>query len=155
MSEQPPRPSGQLPLPGEAVAHRLEPDPEAPPMTPPRKTTGATPYGTPPGPAHPAPGLAPAAPEERIRGSAGEGLDRAADVARRLGHRAREQGGIAGRAEPIAYRVGDSLQNAAAYVREHDVQSMREDVEVGVRASPLKSLVIAAFGGFLLGRLLR
>ena len=149
MSEQPPRASGHLPLPSDAVPHRFDPDPEAPPMDAAARAASLTPppgvTGVPPRPDT----------EERIRDTAGEGLDRAADAARRLGHRAREQGGIASRAEPIAYRVGDSLQSAASYVRDHDVQSMREDVEVGVRAAPLKALAIAAVGGFLLGRLFR
>lgn len=151
MSEQPPRASGHLPLPADAAAHRFDPDPEAPPMDPmTRQASGA---GTrPAAPSSVEPRLDP---EERLRDGAGLGLDRAADAARRLGHRAREQGGLAAQAEPIAYRVGDSLQNAASYVREHDVRDMREDVEFGVRTAPFKSLAIAAFGGFLLGRLLR
>ena len=139
MSEQPPQASGQLPRPG-AGAQRREPDPAMPPMsdgdgTAPREDR---PYG-----------------EARVRDSAGARLDQAADAARRLGHRAREQGVLAGRAEPIAYRVGDSLQGAASYVREHDVGTMRDDVETGVRESPLKSLAIAAVAGFVLGRILR
>lgn len=151
MSEQPPRASGHLPLTPDATPHGLDPDPEAPPMNPvAREATvaGTRPYNA---------SIQPRAvdPEERIRDSAGLGLDRAADAARRLGHKAREQGGLAAQAEPIAYRVGDSLQNAASYVREHDVLEMREDVEYGVRAAPFKSLAIAAVGGFLLGRLLR
>ena len=85
----------------------------------------------------------------------GQGLDYAADAARRLGHRARDRGGVVGQAEPIAYRVGDSLQSAASYVRDNDLADMRDDVEHGVRRSPIKALAIAAIGGFMLGRLLR
>ena len=107
------------------------------------------------GSASTAPGGFALPPEDLIRARAGEGLDRAADAARRLGHRARDQGGLVGQAEPIAYRVGDSLQSAASYVRAHDVGDMRDDVEVGVRRSPLKALAFAALGGFLLGRLIR
>jgi hypothetical protein len=131
MSEQPPRASSQVPLPGEPASHRLESDPEAP-----RTAAGDGAQG-------------------RVRERAGEGLDRAADAARRLGHGARERGGLAAHAEPLAYRVGDSLQSAAAYVREHDLDDMRDDVEVGVRRSPLKALALAALGGFLLGRMIR
>ena len=140
MSEQPPQASGQLPRPGEA-AHRREPDPEMPPAS---DGDGYVPY----------PEAEPRG-EARVRDSAGARLDQAADAARRLGHRVRDQGGLAGRAEPIAYRVGDSLQSAASYVREHDVDTMRGDVETGVRESPLKSLAIAAVAGFVLGRILR
>lgn len=157
MSEQPPRASGHLPPPGAEAAHRFDPDPEAPPMSAsPRPASGPAPgIGT----ARPTPASGSAAPrpdpEKLIRSTAGGRLDQAADAARRLGHRAREQGGIAGRAEPIAYRVGDSLQNAASYVRDNDVQRMREDVEQGVRSAPFKSLAIAAVAGFLVGRMLR
>ena len=151
MSEQPPRASGHLPLPVESAPHRFEPDPEAPPM---ESARHATPVEAWPGRTAGA-GLPLTDAEERVRETAGEGLDRAADAARRLGHRAREQGGLAVHAEPLAYRVGDSLQSAASYVRDHDVRSMRDDVEVGVRAAPLKSLAMAALGGFLIGRLFR
>lgn len=152
MSEQPPSASGHLPRPGEPSPHGLEPDPEAPPAG---AFTGR--------PSHAGDGVptagagtraAPDA-EERLRGSAGDRLDRAADAARRLGHRAREQGGIAGRAEPLAYRVGDSLQDAARYLRGNDVRDMRQDLEGGVRASPIRSLAVAAVAGFLVGRMLR
>jgi len=158
MSEQPPRASGHLPLSPESAPHRFDPDPEAPPI------------GSAAAPADRARDDGPrdafaardsageddsADTEERIRVRAGEGLDRAADAARRLGHRVRDRGGLAAQAEPIAYRVGDTLQDAASYVREHDLRDMRDDVEVGVRRSPIKALAIAALGGFLLGRLIR
>ena len=135
MSEQPPRASGHLPGPGEAEHRHLDPDPEAPPMAADRPDAPE--------------------PEARLRDTAGYRLDQAADAARRLGHRVREQGGLAGRAEPIAYRVGDSLQGAASYVRENDVRRMREDVETGVREAPIKSLAIAAVAGFVIGRMIR
>lgn len=151
MSEQPPRASGHVPLPGEAEGkhERLEIDPEAP------VSASATPrdaYGF---PRRDVERGAVADPEERIRSRASEGLDRAADAARRLGHQARDQGGVVGRAEPVAYRVGDSLQSAASYVRAHDLHDMRDDVEERVHHSPLKALALAAVGGFLLGRLIR
>ncbi|HEX6587610.1 MAG TPA: hypothetical protein VF039_01205 [Longimicrobiales bacterium] len=163
MSEQPPRASGHVPPPGETKpADRLEIDPEAPrsasgagrepvsraePVAPPRDA-----YGFPH--LHDADGEYLDS-EERVRARTSEGLDRAADAVRRVGHRARDQGGVVGRAEPIAYRVGDSLQSAASYVRAHDVYDMRDDVEERVHRSPLKALAIAAVGGFLLGRLFR
>lgn len=153
MSEQPPQPSGQLPRPAEAAPLPYEPVPQAPPVSSPGpvrarpesesfRASGPTGGGR-------------ARSEAQLRESAGERLDQAADAARRLGHQARDQGGLAGRAEPVAYRVGDSLQNAASYVREHDVRGMREDVETSVRASPLKSLAIATVAGFVLGRMLK
>ena len=147
MSEQPPRASGHVPFPGEGAGktERLEIDPES--GAPPRDAFGFPNLDVQRG--------AVADPEERIRSRASEGLDRAADAARRLGHQVRDQGGIAGRAEPIAYRVGDSLQSAASYVRAHDLYDMREDVEDRVHRSPLKALAVAAVGGFLLGRLIR
>jgi len=127
MSEQPPRASGHLPLPAESAPHRFDPDPEAPPMgaaqgRAARERTLGDPLAQ----------GASRTTEERVRERAGEGLDRAADAARRLGHRAREHGGLAAPAEPLAYRVGDTLQDAASYVREHDLVDMRDDVELGV-----------------------
>jgi len=72
-----------------------------------------------------------------------------------MGRRAAEQGGVAGRAEPLAGRVGDNLQDAARYVRDHDVNAMRDDLEYEVRTSPIRSLLVAAGVGFVLGRLVR
>ena len=140
MSEQPPRASSKVPFPDEPESDAFELDPEAP----------DTEYAA----ERAARGYA-IDPAERLRMRTGEGLDRVADAARRLGHRARDQGGLVGQAEPVAYRVGDSLQSAAAYVRAHDIADMRDDVELGVRHSPLKALAFAALGGFLLGRLIR
>lgn len=164
MSEQPPRASGHVPLPGEAEGNheRLELDPEAPAVgsgaprfAGARDATGAAPRDTYGFPRLDAGQYETGDTEERIRSRASEGLDRAADAARRLGHHVRDQGGVVGRAEPVAYRVGDSLQSAASYVRAHDVHDMRDDVEEHVHRSPLKALAIAAVGGFLLGRLIR
>ncbi len=147
MSEQPPRGSSQVPFASGPEQRTVHPDPEAPPLGT-RRDAGVLGEPIPPL-------IEPEDSEERIRLRTGEGLDRAADAARRLGHRARQQGGIAGRAEPIAYRVGDSLQSAATYVRGHDLVDMRDDVETNVRRSPIKALAFAALGGFLLGRLFR
>lgn len=102
-----------------------------------------------------APVRPPATPEQRVRGVASMQLDGAADAVRRMGRRAHEQGGPLGRAEPLAHRVGDGLQSAAAYVRDHDVDSMRDDIEGSVRESPVRSLAIAVAAGFVLGRLIR
>lgn len=145
MSEQPPRASAQVPFPPEGASREVHPDPDAPGTG--RRGASRPTAGAPPIPDDDA--------EERIRARAGDGLDYAADAARRLGHRARDRGGFAGQAEPIAYRVGDSFQSAASYVRTHDLDDMRDDVELGVRRSPIKALAIAAIGGFLLGRLIR
>ena len=109
----------------------------------------------PSGPARPSQRPRPPTNEERVRALTSHQLDNAADAVRRMGRRAREQGGMAGRAEPVASTVGDRLQDAASYVRDHDVGRMREDLEGEVRASPIRSLVIAAAAGFLFGRLLR
>ena len=146
MSEQPPRASSQVPFPPESAAREVHPDPEAPGAA--GRRAGTRPTAG-------APSIPREDTQERIRARTGVGLDYAADAVRTLGHRARDRGGVIGQAEPIAYRVGDSLQSAASYVREHDIADMRDDVELGVRRSPLKALAIAALGGFLLGRLIR
>ena len=46
------------------------------------------------------------------------------------------------------------LHQAAHYVRDHDVDAMRSDVERTVRANPGYSLAAAAAIGFLFGRAL-
>jgi ElaB/YqjD/DUF883 family membrane-anchored ribosome-binding protein len=46
------------------------------------------------------------------------------------------------------------LHNAAHYVRDHDVDAIRSDVERAVRLNPGYALAAAAGFGFLLGRFL-
>jgi len=93
--------------------------------------------------------------EERVRHAAGGRLDEAADAVRRLGRNAYERGGVARRVDPVAQRLGSGLESAAGYVRSHDVDAMRIDVESEVRENPVRSLLVAAGVGFLLGRLIR
>lgn len=93
--------------------------------------------------------------ERKVRSAAGGGLDEAADAVRRLGRRAHERGGVAGRADPVAQRLGAGLETAAGYLRSHEVVDMRVDLEREVRQSPLRSLLIAGVAGFVVGRLIR
>jgi ElaB/YqjD/DUF883 family membrane-anchored ribosome-binding protein len=52
----------------------------------------------------------------------------------------------------LAHTTADKLSSTAGYVREHDVNSMMEDVERLVKNNPGPSLLAAAVIGFLVGR---
>ncbi|MEO8662373.1 MAG: hypothetical protein ABI693_28180 [Bryobacteraceae bacterium] len=51
-----------------------------------------------------------------------------------------------------AHAAAGKLNSAAVYVRENDVDSMMADVGQFVRKNPGPSLLVAAVGGFFLGR---
>lgn len=82
-------------------------------------------------------------------------LDRAGD---RLHDRARgmeEHGGMQRRAGKVADRAGDALDTSAEYLRTHDIDEMRDDLENTIRERPLLSVGVAIGAGFLLARILR
>ena len=54
-----------------------------------------------------------------------------------------------------AERARDVIDSGAEYLREHDIEEIREEIEGRVRERPLVSLAIAAFAGFLLARMMR
>lgn len=80
-----------------------------------------------------------------VPGRVADGLDAAAS-------RLRERGGT-------AERVAGGLGSSAEYLRTHEPAQMGTDARVGVenrvRQSPVQTLLIAAFAGFVIGRLLR
>jgi hypothetical protein len=80
---------------------------------------------------------------ETKRIPAADALDRAAEVLERKAHNW-EKGQQAAR----------GLHNAAHYVRDHDVDTMRFDLERVIRRNPGYSLGAAAALGFLFGRAL-
>jgi len=53
------------------------------------------------------------------------------------------------------HRAAEALERSADYIRDADLQKIRNDVEEGVRRSPGRSLLIAAAAGFVLGAILR
>jgi hypothetical protein len=71
------------------------------------------------------------------------------------GRRMRRRSGARGRAGRVAIAAGRALESGADYLRDHEVDEIREELEARVRERPLASLAFAAVGGFLLARILR
>ncbi len=59
------------------------------------------------------------------------------------------------RSTEMASMAADKVEATSSYIREHDVQDMKSDLETLVRSHPTQSLVAAAAAGFLVGRMLR
>jgi ElaB/YqjD/DUF883 family membrane-anchored ribosome-binding protein len=59
------------------------------------------------------------------------------------------------RVSSTAHSAADRLEDAAAYVREHEVRDVVEDARCFVRDHPSHSLAAAVAAGFLVGRALR
>jgi len=55
----------------------------------------------------------------------------------------------------IVERVADTVESTGAYLREHDIDDMKADVEKIVRRHPAQSLIAACAVGFLVGRAFR
>lgn len=54
-----------------------------------------------------------------------------------------------------AERARDVIDSGAEYLREHDVEEIRAELEGRVRERPLISLAVAAAAGFLIARMMR
>ena len=52
-------------------------------------------------------------------------------------------------------RAQRAVEVSTDYLRGHDVEEMRSDLEREIRAHPIKSIAIALGAGYVLGRLLR
>ena len=79
------------------------------------------------------------------RGPAAEALESAASTLHQK----------ADKVTTLAHGAADRMENAAAYVRDHNARDMASDLEQFVRSHPGQSLAVAAVFGFLLGRVLR
>jgi len=55
----------------------------------------------------------------------------------------------------IAERLADTVESTSTYLREHDMEDMKADVERLVRRNPTQSLIAACVVGFLIGRAFR
>ncbi|HYL71352.1 MAG TPA: hypothetical protein VET66_12725 [Steroidobacteraceae bacterium] len=80
--------------------------------------------------------------DARLRSSTASGLDSAAGAVHAGGERVAS----------AAHRAGDALASGAAYVRDHDVRDMVDDLAEVVRNNPGPALLCAAALGFVLGR---
>ena len=54
-----------------------------------------------------------------------------------------------------AERARDVIDSGAEYLREHDLEEIRAELEGRVRERPLMTLAIALAGGFLIARMMR
>ncbi len=86
---------------------------------------------------------------------AGTGLEGAARGLDRAAEWADDRGGFVARAAPPARRFADVLEQEGIHLREQDIDAVRRDVEHGVRSHPIRSVLIAAGIGYVVGRMLR
>lgn len=85
------------------------------------------------------------------------------DISQDLGAETRHTGvqnelGIDGAEGPRARlqaRASRAVEVSTDYLREHDIDEMRSDLEREIRAHPIKSIAIALGAGYVLGRLFR
>jgi ElaB/YqjD/DUF883 family membrane-anchored ribosome-binding protein len=59
------------------------------------------------------------------------------------------------RARPVVRRAGHAVETGSDYLRTHDFDEIRGDLEREIRAHPIKSLAIALGTGYLLGKLFK
>jgi|SRR5215510_1431623 len=85
------------------------------------------------------------------RENAAAGLERAAST---LHERAESIPG-GPRAVNAAHRLADGMETTAAYLRNHDLSDMRDDLINVCRKHPAQALLSAAAFGFLLGSAIR
>jgi hypothetical protein len=89
----------------------------------------------------------------QARRAASEKLEVAAQRVRQLGDRAATKNPILGRTRPLAYNAADGIDGAADYVRTHELDEMRTDLEGQIRRHPLASVGIAFLAGYALRRI--
>ena len=83
-----------------------------------------------------------------------ERVDRVGDALERRALELELQGGIKAKAAPAVRRVSRAADVSAAYVRENDIEDMRDDLENSIREHPLRSMVLALGAGYLLAKIL-
>jgi len=59
------------------------------------------------------------------------------------------------RAKPVVQRAGRAVETGSDYLRSHDIDEIRGDLEREIRAHPIKSIAIALGAGYLLGKIFR
>jgi ElaB/YqjD/DUF883 family membrane-anchored ribosome-binding protein len=95
---------------------------------------------------------------QRVIDRADAGIDRAAEGMQTAADQVRERaeqlpGGE--RTGQLAQRAADTMESAAGYMREHDVNDMASDFQRIVRDHPKEALIAAAAIGFLVGKAMR
>lgn len=79
---------------------------------------------------------------------AGRGLDRAAEWAE-------GKGGVATRAAVPVHRFAGVLRQEGNNLQQQDMDAVKRDIEGGVRAHPIRSVLLVAGIGFVIGRMIR
>ncbi|MDR0787315.1 MAG: hypothetical protein LBG44_05560 [Gemmatimonadota bacterium] len=98
----------------------------------------------------------------RASGSVQRGFEQLADrideIAEHISRLAGERiinAGPGERAASAASSTAGWLSDASEYLREGDIDTLREDLESQVRQHPIRSIVIAVSAGWLVGKILR
>jgi ElaB/YqjD/DUF883 family membrane-anchored ribosome-binding protein len=86
---------------------------------------------------------------DQARERTAEGAESAADTIR---EQVEGKGGIQ---EAAGTRLADGMEKTATYLREHDTQTMIEDIERYVREHPTQAVLGAVAAGFIIGRILK
>ena len=86
---------------------------------------------------------------EQIEGPGGTQATHSASVQSDFGD------GIEAVKERLQARASRAVELSGDYIRTHDAEEMRSDLEREIRAHPIKSIAIALGAGYVLGRLFR
>jgi hypothetical protein len=89
----------------------------------------------------------------RARRAAGGKLEETADRVRHLGDRVAARNQLLGRARPLVYNAADGIDDAANYVRTHEINEMRSDLETTIRRHPLAAIGVAFLAGYTVRRI--
>lgn len=84
-----------------------------------------------------------------------EGRERSADAIGSAAQQVRERTPDDGAAARAGEYAAEGMERTARYMREHDTNAMRDDLESYVREHPAPALGAAVAAGFLIGRILR
>jgi hypothetical protein len=92
-------------------------------------------------------------PVVRVRRAAGGKLEETADRVRHLGDRVAAKNPLLGKARPLVYNAADGIDGAADYVRTHEINEMRSDLETTIRRHPLAAIGVAFLAGYTVRRI--
>ncbi|SRR5512138_2650185 len=92
---------------------------------------------------------------DRGRERIADAFDDAADRIEHRGRRMRRRGGARAQAGRAAESAGRMLESGADYLRAHDIEEMKLELEARVREKPLPALVAAVVAGFVFARIVR